>query len=79
MVAAYIFGSHGTSKQTPLSDIDLCLFTTDTDKETILELSSFGSDELDVSLFDNLLIGNILKEGEQMKEIFLLFNRQIYK
>lgn len=54
IIAAFQFGSHQTAHQTPLSDIDICLFTTDTTKKTILELSSYGSDIIDISLFDNL-------------------------
>lgn len=56
IVAAYLFGSYGTKKQTPLSDIDLCLFTKKTDKKTILDLYSYGSEKMDISIFDNLPI-----------------------
>ena len=54
VIAAFQFGSHGTSRQTPFSDIDICLFTKDTTKKTILELSSYGTDLIDISLFDTL-------------------------
>ncbi|MBU0457742.1 MAG: nucleotidyltransferase domain-containing protein [Nanoarchaeota archaeon] len=54
VVAAYLFGSHGTHKQTPLSDVDVCVFTKDINKDIILELSSFGSEKIDLSIFDEL-------------------------
>ena len=56
VIAAYQFGSHQTSKQTPLSDIDICLFIKEMDNQTILDLSSYGSEKIDISLFDNLPI-----------------------
>ncbi len=54
VVAAYLFGSHGTPRQNPLSDIDICLFTKKIDFKTLLNLYSYGGQKLDLSLFDNL-------------------------
>ncbi|MBU1111862.1 MAG: nucleotidyltransferase domain-containing protein [archaeon] len=54
VVAAYLFGSHMTKKENPLSDIDLCVFTKDLDKDTILELYSYGGNKIDISIFDKL-------------------------
>ncbi len=54
VVAAYLFGSHGTPRQNPLSDIDLCLFTKKISPKTLLELYSYGGKKLDLSLFDSL-------------------------
>lgn len=56
VTAAYRFGSYQTKKFTPLSDVDICLFVKDADKKTLLELSSYGSDKIDISLFDHLPI-----------------------
>ena len=56
VIAAYLFGSHGTSKETPLSDIDICVFTKNTDSKTILQVSSFGTEKIDLSIFDTLPI-----------------------
>ena len=56
VIAAYQFGSHQTKKQTPLSDIDICLFTKDIDDKTILNLASFGTEKIDLSIFNNLPI-----------------------
>ncbi len=56
VIAAYLFGSHGSPRQTPLSDIDICLFTRDLLPKTKLELLSFGSEKIDISLFDTLPI-----------------------
>ncbi len=56
IVAIYLFGSHGTSRETPLSDIDLCVFTKTTSKDLLLNIKSYGSDKIDVSLFDLLPI-----------------------
>ena len=54
VVAAYMFGSHGTPRQNPLSDVDICVFTKDTNKKTVLDIYSYGSDKIDISVFDNL-------------------------
>lgn len=54
VVAAYLFGSHGTSRQNLLSDVDICVFTKDTNKKTVLDIYSYGSDKIDISIFDNL-------------------------
>mgnify|MGYP001607062078 CR=1 FL=1 len=56
IIAIYLFGSHGTSRETPLSDIDLCVFTKTTEKEVLLDVKSYGSDKIDISLFDTLPI-----------------------
>ena len=56
VIAAYLFGSHQTKKQTPLSDIDICLFTKNSDRKTILNLASYGTDKIDISIFDSLPI-----------------------
>lgn len=51
----YQFGSYGTQKYNPaLSDIDICVFTKNIDRATLLEMSSFGTDKLDISVFDTL-------------------------
>ncbi|HLD72861.1 MAG TPA: nucleotidyltransferase domain-containing protein [Candidatus Nanoarchaeia archaeon] len=54
VIAAYLFGSYDTPRQNPLSDIDLCLFTKKIDNKTLLNLYSYGSKKLDLSLFDTL-------------------------
>lgn len=57
VIAIYQFGSFGTTKYNPkLSDIDICVFTKSNDKNTILDIASFGSDKLDISIFDQLPI-----------------------
>ncbi|MBS3168850.1 nucleotidyltransferase domain-containing protein [Candidatus Woesearchaeota archaeon] len=56
VLAVYLFGSHGTRRETPLSDVDICVFTKTTTKSDILNIKSFGSDKFDISLFDTLPI-----------------------
>ena len=58
VMAVYLFGSHGTSKQTPLSDVDICVFTKQFSPKDILHIASFGSDILDVSVFDSVVSRN---------------------
>ncbi|PIN74241.1 hypothetical protein COV20_01340 [Candidatus Woesearchaeota archaeon CG10_big_fil_rev_8_21_14_0_10_45_16] len=54
VLAVYLFGSHGTEKETPLSDIDLCLFTAPLSNKEYLNLMSYGTDKIDISIFDKL-------------------------
>ena len=54
VIAAYLFGSHGTKRQMPLSDIDICLFTKKNSPKTLLKSYSYGSDLVDISVFDAL-------------------------
>lgn len=56
IIALYLFGSHSTSRETPLSDIDLCVFTKEITSSSILKIKSFGSEKIDISLFDTLPI-----------------------
>ncbi|MEK6938001.1 MAG: nucleotidyltransferase domain-containing protein [Nanoarchaeota archaeon] len=57
VMAIYQFGSYGTKKYNPyLSDVDICIFTADTSPNSILKLHSFGSEKVDISLFDHLPI-----------------------
>ena len=56
IIAVYKFGSHGTKKETSLSDIDLCVFTKNkklSNKE-VLKIKSYGTDKLDISVFNRL-------------------------
>ncbi len=56
IIAVYLFGSYGTQRQTPLSDIDLCVFTKKITTNEILKIKSFGSEKIDISIFENLPI-----------------------
>lgn len=56
VVAVYLFGSHGTPQQMPLSDIDLCVFTKKMTMDELLKIKSFGSEKVDISLFVHLPI-----------------------
>ncbi len=40
--AVYLFGSLAKKKATPLSDIDICVITTDADERTKAEISSIS-------------------------------------
>ena len=58
ITAVYVFGSYAKKKNTPLSDIDVCVFT---DSIKITEkmrsdIISHGSDELDINIFSELPI-----------------------
>ena len=53
-VAAYLFGSYGTGRETPLSDIDICVFTKDVNHKTILNAYSYAGQKIDISVFDTL-------------------------
>lgn len=52
--AIYLFGSHGTDREMPLSDIDICFFTEPLSFKELLYLKSFGDAKIDISIFDNL-------------------------
>ena len=54
VIAAYQFGSYGTKRHGPLSDVDVCLFTKELTSAEVLNLASYGSDKLDISIFDQL-------------------------
>ena len=54
VVGIYQFGSHGTPTQTPLSDIDICIFTRTVDNKLRLHYKSFGTKMYDISIFDDL-------------------------
>ena len=56
VIAIYLFGSHGTARETPLSDIDICVFMKVTTTGNILKIKSYGSEIIDISLFDTLPI-----------------------
>ena len=54
VIAAYQFGSYGTKRHGPLSDVDVCLFTKELTSAEVLNLASYVSDKLDISIFDQL-------------------------
>ena len=70
VTAAYQFGSHQTKRQNPLSDIDICLFVKDLDNQTLLDLYSYGTEKIDISIFDNLPI-YIKPEVFKGKQLFV--------
>ncbi len=70
IIAAYLFGSHGTKRETPLSDIDICFFTKDIAKKTILNAFSFGGQKIDISVFD-LLPPHVKVEVFKGKPLFV--------
>ncbi|HLC91267.1 MAG TPA: nucleotidyltransferase domain-containing protein [Candidatus Nanoarchaeia archaeon] len=78
VLAVYQFGSHGTKKQTPLSDIDWCVFTKNSDKKKLLHIYSSGTDTLDISLFDHLP-AYIKPEVFKGKPLFVKDNKFIQK
>ncbi|NQZ85717.1 MAG: nucleotidyltransferase domain-containing protein [Nanoarchaeales archaeon] len=50
-----LFGSYSTGKIKPLSDLDICIITTKkATKKAKTEILSNGTDEFDLSLFENL-------------------------
>ncbi|MEK6925784.1 MAG: nucleotidyltransferase domain-containing protein [Nanoarchaeota archaeon] len=64
--AVYLFGSYASEKNTPLSDIDLCIIGNLNEKEKN-KAFEFLSDNLDISLFNDLPIiikSRVLKEGK---------------
>lgn len=66
--AVYLFGSYALEKNTPLSDIDLCILgdLTERDKTKIFE---FSSDNLDLSVFNELptmIKFRVFKEGKTL-------------
>ncbi|MFH1276192.1 MAG: nucleotidyltransferase domain-containing protein [Candidatus Woesearchaeota archaeon] len=78
IIGAYLFGSHGTEKETPLSDIDICLFTKTFDKKSILNFYSYGTEKIDISIF-NLLPVYIKPEVFKGKPLFIKNNNFINK
>lgn len=66
--AVYLFGSYAKNKHGALSDIDLCVIG-NLDNREKLEVAGYGSDNLDISLFDELPIYikfRVLKEGRPL-------------
>jgi len=80
--AVYLFGSYASGKFGPLSDIDLCVIGKFSEKEKT-EVYGFGSDNLDISVFDDLPVYikfRVLREGKPLlvKDIEFL-NRTKFK
>jgi predicted nucleotidyltransferase len=71
--AIFLFGSYASGTQKPISDIDICILTSKhIPLEVKMEITSYSSRKLDISIFWDLPIAvryNILKKGK------LLFNR----
>ncbi len=66
--AVYLFGSYARGRFGPLSDIDLCVIGELSEKEK-LNIYGFASDNLDISVFDDLPIYikfRVLKEGKPL-------------
>ncbi len=66
--AVYLFGSYAANKQTPLSDIDLCIIGQLNAKERYKVLN-YSSDNLDISFFEDLPIYiqmRVFKEGKSL-------------
>lgn len=68
--AIYLFGSYAKGKQTPLSDIDICVITAyaleDAEKDNIL---GNASDTMDISLYEDLPLAvrqRVLNEGKPL-------------
>jgi len=71
IVAAYLYGSYSTGRQTPLSDIDLAVYTRD--RSSLLDITAEISHELgipeekvsvtELSLLDPALILRIVRHG----------------
>ena len=62
----YLFGSHATGKANLLSDIDLCIIGNLNQKEET-KVFGYSTDNLDISLFNNLPIWikiRMFKEGK---------------
>ncbi len=53
--AIYLFGSYAIDNQRPLSDIDLCIIGKLKEKDRV-KIAGYGSDNLDISFFDELPI-----------------------
>ena len=80
--AVYLFGSYASGKFGPLSDIDLYVIGKFSEKEKT-EVYGFGSDNLDISVFDDLPVYikfRVLREGKPLlvKDIEFL-NRTKFK
>jgi predicted nucleotidyltransferase len=63
-----LFGSYAKNKVKPLSDLDICIIVRkNTPKEIIDDILSYGTDELDISIFHKLPLSlqyKILVEGK---------------
>lgn len=63
-----LFGSYAKNTQKPLSDLDICIITKiNSTHQEQREISSYGNDELDISLFHTLPLSlqyKILHEGK---------------
>jgi uncharacterized protein YutE (UPF0331/DUF86 family)/predicted nucleotidyltransferase len=74
VMAAYLYGSYSTGKQTPLSDVDLAVYTRD--RRSLLDITAEISHELgipeekvsvvELSLLDPVLILRIVRHGVEV-------------
>ena len=68
VLALFLFGSVARGQARPLSDVDLCIVTrAGVPEAEKMELLSFGSDTIDLSLFEELPITiqfRVIKEGK---------------
>lgn len=63
----YIFGSQVQGKKKPMSDLDVCFFINESDKNLFYELMSYKTKDFDINIFHKLplhLQFSILKNGE---------------
>ncbi len=67
----YLFGSSSKGKNTPISDIDICVVTGKISKKERAEILSLGSEKMDISLFHELPIYirfRVIGEGRPLYE-----------
>ncbi len=67
VVAVLLFGSYAKKKQTPLSDIDICIVDYKISKEDKINLYTKSNEKVQVSFFSDLPIAvrfRVLKEGK---------------
>ncbi|MCL4391579.1 nucleotidyltransferase domain-containing protein [Candidatus Parvarchaeota archaeon] len=69
VVAVVLFGSYAKSKETPISDIDLCIIDNVISKKDKNNLYAKSTDKVQVSIFSDLPVAvkfRVLKEGKDL-------------
>ena len=67
--AVYLFGSYARGEIHAKSDVDFCVFLKKEDEKTISEVSSYSSDNVDISFFHMLPLAirfRVFKEGKPL-------------
>lgn len=84
-MAVLLFGSYAKKKQTPISDIDICIIDYKISKDDKINLYAKSNEKVQVSFFSDLPIAvrfRVLKEGKMLflskKDLFYLIRADTF-